>query len=244
MTIAPKLNSFSSDTLNLKQFANTSEGADAASGTSTAYSVGTGDVFSGSISSGTDSDWVRVSLVAGESYVFWVHGTGGTGAGINDTILALHNGAGTQLLSNDDISGVANLFSLIEYTATTTGDYFVNVGSYGSETGNYDLHVSSNIFTLDEIASYIGEFSWGVPTPIHFDAAAGDVITYNITGLTAAGQQLAQWALESWQATLGITFTANTPRTGTTRRLSAIFAVGTPNVRPNFCPEITRPLMR
>ena len=193
-------------TTGLIRHATVNESADAAGNTSTGYTVSVGDTFNGSISSGADQDWVAVNLIAGQSYVFWVRGVGGSSTGLNDTTLAVHNSSGSQIVFNDDVLPGANIFSAIQFTASATGTYYINVGSYSSGTGNYALEVSTNTFSIGEISTYLTEFDWGAPTAIHLASSAGGTITYNINGLTPAGQQLAQWALEAWGIALGITF--------------------------------------
>ena len=60
-------------------------------------SVAVGGSRSGTINSAADEDWFRVSLTAGQSYIFDAHGVS-----LSDTTLALRNSAGTQLAFNDD----------------------------------------------------------------------------------------------------------------------------------------------
>ncbi|MDU8930041.1 M10 family metallopeptidase C-terminal domain-containing protein [Alisedimentitalea sp. MJ-SS2] len=195
------------------------EAGDAAASTATTYTVSVGDTFNGAISSGADQDWVAVNLVAGQSYVFWVWGTGGSAVGLSDTTLRVHDSAGNEIAFNDDVSS-GNYFSAIQFTATATGTYYINVGGFSGyvpdgnggsvwvdSTGTYTLQVSYDTFTIDEVATYLTEFDWGRTAPLHFAVTAGGTLTYNIDALTAEGQQLAEWALETWGNALGITFT-------------------------------------
>ncbi|MCR8726834.1 M10 family metallopeptidase, partial [Frigidibacter sp. ROC022] len=184
-----------------------SEGSDAAAGTGTIYDLAIDDRFAGTISSAADQDWVRVSLEAGQSYVFQVWGTGGSSAAVSDTTLALRDSNGDQLAFNDDVnSNAGNPFSLIEFTATTSGTYYLDVGGYSSQTGNYYLQAATNVFTLDEAVTQISEYGWGITSPVAHDEQTGDTMTVNISALNAAGQNLALWALEAWSTYTGITF--------------------------------------
>ena len=189
--------------------ATVSEGGDAAASTSTTAVMSVGDQFDGSIgSSGTDRDWIRIELTAGESYVFSSWGTGGTAAGINDTVLNLRNASGSLVTTNDDVVSQSNLFSQITYTATSSGTYYLDVGSWSdTETGSYSVSASTDTFSVEEIATQLTEFGWGVPTTLRHNESTGDTMTVNITGLTSEGQQLALWALESWTNVTGISFT-------------------------------------
>lgn len=189
--------------------ATVSEGGDAAASTSTTAVMSVGDRFDGSIgSSGTDRDWIRIELTAGESYVFSSWGTGGTAAGINDTVLNLRNASGSLVTTNDDVVSQSNLFSQITYTATSSGTYYLDVGSWSdTEAGSYSVSASTDTFSVEEIATQLTEFGWGVPTTLRHNESTGDTMTVNITGLTSEGQQLALWALESWTNVTGISFT-------------------------------------
>jgi serralysin len=63
-------------------------------------------------------------------------------------------------------------------------------------------------FTNDQIASQLVDGYWqsqGVSRH-GFALGAGNSLSVNITGLTAAGQQFAHWALDTWAAVTGINF--------------------------------------
>jgi len=184
--------------------ARTSEVTDAAAGTSTSYTIGLDDRFDGTVESGS-SDWIRVELVAGSSYVFSAWGIGGGTSGLRDTTLRLRDSSGFSVSYNDDAAGNI-LFSMIEYTASSSGTFYLEVDGYGSSTGDYSLQVADDIYTNDQIATYLNEFNWGFPAPLAFDATTGDTLTYNITGLTAAGRELAETALGAWAEITGLNF--------------------------------------
>jgi Ca2+-binding RTX toxin-like protein len=187
--------------------ADVTEGVDAAAGTSTIYTLGLRELFQGTIRSLGDTDWVRVELTAGETSVFSLWGTQG---GLEDTELTLYDARGFAVASNDDvISG--NAFSLITYTAPVSGTYYLQAEAWnGNETGAYRLRFSSDVFTLEEIATQLSEIDWGEPWPLAFNAGPGSTLTVNLTALTAAGQQLARWALESWSQVTGLVFVETT----------------------------------
>ena len=188
-------------------FANVTETTDAAAGIGTAYSLQIGQNFAGSLTSAADADWIAVDLVAGQGYVFTAFGTGGSTAGINDTILRLMNGSGTQVAINEDMaSALGNRFSAIEFTATTSGRYFLNVSAFGGETGSYSIQAATNVFTLDQVVTQLTEVNWGVPVDLSFPVAPGGSITVNIAGLTDDGQRLAQMAMDAWEYATGIDF--------------------------------------
>jgi hypothetical protein len=113
--------------------------------------VAVGGSRSGTIDSAADQDYVGVSLTAGQSYIFDAHGVG-----LSDPTLALRNSAGTQLAFNDD--GGPGLDSRIEFTASSSGMYFLDVGGYSTHTGSYNLaaridDAADDIDTTDSIAA-------------------------------------------------------------------------------------------
>ena len=60
----------------------------------------------------------------------------------------------------------------------------------------------------DQIADYLtdGFWEWVGGSRYAFDVAPGGTLTADIINLTAAGQQLARWALEAWTKVTGINF--------------------------------------
>ncbi len=100
----------------------------------------------------------------------------------------------------------------MSFTATTTGTYYIDVGSFeDSYTGDYTVSVS--VYTPPPLASYdtiahqLEVDYWGVGQEHHFDVTQGGSITVNITGLTPAGKTLALAALAEWTDIIGVTFT-------------------------------------
>ncbi len=112
------------------------ESSDAAAGTSTAYRLTVGATGQGVLAGG-DHDWWRVDLVAGQSYAFGVVGTGATPT--RDPYLRLIGVDGSTVLSTSD-DDLPNHNSLILFTATTTGTYYLDVSGYlASNTGQYGV---------------------------------------------------------------------------------------------------------
>lgn len=187
------------------------ESGDAASGTSTSATMSVGDRFEGRLSVAGDTDWIGIDLVAGQSYVFTVFGTGGRGVGLEDSILRLRTETGSAIATNDDAFPGVNVFSAIEFTATSSGRYYLEVSGFWSNLGSYTVQAATDVYTPEQIASQLVEFNWGFPAILAHDESAGvGSITYNIEGLTAAGQQLATWAFEVWAATTGLVFQRTT----------------------------------
>ncbi|WP_324076606.1 MAG: M10 family metallopeptidase C-terminal domain-containing protein [Erythrobacter sp.] len=109
-------------------------------GVGTTSSIAPGTSVQGSIETGGDSDWFRISLVAGQTYTFTVFLPP---SALRDSILTLRDANGTSLIENDDANGAANLlYSEINFTATTSGNYYLDVRGFQTRTGSYILHVS------------------------------------------------------------------------------------------------------
>ena len=100
-------------------------------------------VAASSIERADDQDWFAVDLVAGVAYTFYLEGAS-TGKGtLSDPYLRLHNAAGTSVASHDDVTYPSNLNARIQYTATTSGRYYVAASAFQS-TGSYLLTVSAS----------------------------------------------------------------------------------------------------
>ena len=101
-----------------------------------------GSAETGTLNYVTDQDWFAVELTAGETYTFSLTGTGGSG--LTDPAMGIHNNNGVLLAFADDTVGYD---PQIEYTATSTGTYYVSAQAYtGFDTdavGDYSLSVTS-----------------------------------------------------------------------------------------------------
>lgn len=90
-----------------------------------------------------DHDWYRVTLTAGTRYT--IHTTLLSGGGNPDTFLTVRDSAGVDLASDDD--GGNGTYSLVDFTAPTTGIYFVDAGTYAamgqSSSGSYRLSIAA-----------------------------------------------------------------------------------------------------
>lgn len=120
------------------------ETTDASASTSTTYSLAVGQSAHGTLTSG-DSDWYAVHLVAGQTYTFSEMGINATTLRCQDTYLNLRDSSGTIVATNDDFdynNGFIN--SQFTFTATTTGTYFIDAGSYnGTDPGEYGISVTA-----------------------------------------------------------------------------------------------------
>ncbi|SIS59398.1 M10 family metallopeptidase [Phaeovulum vinaykumarii] len=182
------------------------EVGDAAANVTTSVAIGLGDTFSGNLSYAGDVDWVAVTLTAGTRYDISLYGDGASP--LSDPYLRVMDASGTQVGYNDD--GGSGLNSYMSFVASSTGTYYLAADSYDSrDTGTYALSIAEAApivpYTLDQIAEQLYSGYWG-GFERHFDIAPGDTLNVDISGLTAAGQQLAIWALQGWTDATGILF--------------------------------------
>ena len=92
-----------------------------------------------------DRDWFRVQLVAGIAYTIAVTGSTGGGGSLSDPYLRLYDNAGTMLGQNDDIVLGSNRDSLLTFTPTASGLYYVDAGAYNDQsTGTYRVTVNAS----------------------------------------------------------------------------------------------------
>ncbi|MBW0006448.1 MAG: M10 family metallopeptidase C-terminal domain-containing protein, partial [Sphingomonas sp.] len=185
--------------------------ADIPGNTSTTASISVGGTVSGTLEVAGDHDWFSVTLVAGQTYTITLSGSGS--GGVPDTYLNIYDSTGTNILaSNDDIVTGTNTNSLINFTAPTTGTYYLDAGAYNDLwTGNYQLsvqpYVPPPVATNDQIADQLVNGYWGGAIDAHhFNVTQGGTITVNIAALNPSEQTLARAALAEWKDIIGVNF--------------------------------------
>jgi serralysin len=126
--------------------------------TSSTVDLTLGSFTAGEIDTLGDHDWYRITLTAGQTYTFSIDpsGPGGAVTDVEDSYLRLRNSAGTLVAENDD--GGLQTHSNLTFTATTTGTYFVDVGTYNDgETGTFRvLAVNAGTGGADSVAAFSG----------------------------------------------------------------------------------------
>lgn len=104
-----------------------------------------GLVFS-TVDSTLDEDWFRVTLVAGRTYQIDLWGlSSGAGTLADPFIGGVFNSVGTFIpgTTQDDITPGENLDSLLLFTPTTTGTYYINATNADNvSTGSYALAIT------------------------------------------------------------------------------------------------------
>ncbi len=183
---------------------------DASGNRFTPYEIEDGDSFFGTIAFAGDHDWIATTLDAGQTYDIAARGVHSGGGTLADTYLRLYDSNGTLLAYNDD--GGSGFDSLLNYTASNSGTYYIGVSGFNSlRTGSYTVELNSRTLetaTLDELADYLTDGYWEDTgrTGSQFDTRTNNQITVDITGLTSDGQKLAEWAFEAWELVADIEF--------------------------------------
>lgn len=175
----------------------------------TSSSISVGSTLTGSIETGGDHDWYRLELTAGQTVTVTLDGFGSSA--LEDPYIRIRDSAGNILWENDD--GGAGRNSIVNFQASYTGVYYVDVAAWDDElgqyqyTGDYQLKVTSYtpppVGTVDDFVEQLTNGYWEGERH-RFDVAQGGSITVNLTPLTAEGQSLARHALGQWSAVIGI----------------------------------------
>jgi Ca2+-binding RTX toxin-like protein len=111
---------------------------DYGSSTSNAGMVSVGRSRTGSIETSGDTDWFRVTLTAGATYRFDLEGAATDRGTLADPFLRLRDGWGNSITANDN--GGSGLNARIgSFTPTSSGTYYLSVGSSNNGTGTYRL---------------------------------------------------------------------------------------------------------
>ena len=142
-----------------------------------------GQSINSSLDFPSDNDWYRIRLTAGESYRSSLTSSGDSPLG--DPLMRLYDSNGAEVAFDDD--GGEGLNSYLEFTAATTGNYFVEAGAFGGEAvGGYTLTANAGDIPSDSSTdvslSAQGDYREGVLSP------AGDRDWYRIE--LAEGQEL------------------------------------------------------
>jgi hypothetical protein len=110
-------------------------------GTSTNGEIAAGEDLFGWIGKPGDQDWFSISLTEGQAYAINLAGThANAGFDLPDPYLVLHDANGNEVASNDNYWD-GSVGSRIDYTASTTGTYYVDAQGVGGATGAYELSV-------------------------------------------------------------------------------------------------------
>lgn len=100
---------------------------------------------SGSLDYVGDRDWFKIQLTANSAYTIDLQGQGSSNGTLADPYLRVYNAQGVQIAENDDVSLGVILDSEVTITASTSGTYYIEAGSFlDSYTGSYRISVGSS----------------------------------------------------------------------------------------------------
>jgi hypothetical protein len=159
--------------------------------TSTGGRISTGQNIEGSLDFPSDTDWYRIRLTEGQSYRFTLNASGDTPIG--DPLLRLYDSRGAEVAVDDD--GGDGLNSYLEFSAPSTGNYYVEATSFGGQdTGGYTLTARDGDVPADASTdvglSAEGDYREGTLSPAgdrdwyRLDLAEGQAVRI---GLSATG---------------------------------------------------------
>lgn len=182
----------------------------------TAGSMTVGGSVTGELTLG-DRDWIAIDLVAGETYTISLDGSGSSP--VSDTYLRLWTPGSTSANSGTlaalDDDGGPGFYSEITYTATTSGTFYISAGSYNDGySGGYTVSVNTAAptapGTMDEIADFLVNGYWEDTgrAARSWNVGSDNAITYDVSSLSAAYQQYAEIAFQTWTDLTGIQFIA------------------------------------
>jgi methionine-rich copper-binding protein CopC len=97
-----------------------------------------------------DTDWFRISLIAGRAYTFYLEADTSSTAPLLDPVLTLYGPTSSQITTNDDATPQVR-YSQISYTAPTSGNYYLEARGFGVEIGSYVLSAFGAV-TVDNSA--------------------------------------------------------------------------------------------
>jgi hypothetical protein len=185
----------------------TSAGDTIPANASTTFTLAVGGQDTGFVNTPGDDDWFRVELVAGQSYVFTLSGDGASP--LEDPYLELYNAAG-QLIAIDDDAG-PGLNSMLRFTATQSGAFFLNARAWEPDsgptlTGGYRVTAA-----LGPPQDPLDSIDFGFSTPLHIDvyfATSGESIGGNtaLRSWTTEEMNAAMAALATYSAVTNLTF--------------------------------------
>jgi serralysin len=175
---------------------------------STSFPIAVGAPLDGVLEAKTDHDWYAVKLVAGTRYRIALDGIAFSDyASLEDPYIYLRDASGNLLRQDDD--GGPGRNSLLNWVAPSSGLYFLDVGAWNEDyVGGYRLAISEftvPAYSIDQIADFLTTDFWNSGGH-RWDTSGDNIVTYNVTALTAAGQTLARAAFQAWANVTNLVF--------------------------------------
>ncbi len=180
------------------------------------YTINIDSTIQGKIGVPGEQDWYKIALVKGQTYKFAEIGTGTNS--LSDTYLKLYDASKT-LIASDDNSGPGNS-SVIAYTATSTGNYFINASSAINEMGQYGISANRGLKPSFDVPMGAGALnandSWSTAgesvtvtygfrqSPANYNVTTENISTFS--QLSSAQMTAIRTILSLWSDISGIKF--------------------------------------
>lgn len=131
---------------------------DIANNETTSASIGINGVYTGSLETVGDRDWVRIELTSGQGVEVELRGYGSM-----DTYLRIYDENGNIVALNDDINfDGENYDSRVTFGATYSGSYYIEAASYDdAETGSYIITTDPATAPIEPSVDPIETITWG-----------------------------------------------------------------------------------
>lgn len=170
----------------------------ASADTNTRARINVGQTVDGTLDYAGDHDWFRIRLDAGQSYRFGLMTSSENGVG--DPVLVLYDARGQQIAGDDD--GGEGFNSYLEFTAPTTGTYFLEARGFTEDsTGAYRLSAAAGDTPADRSTDLSlaadGDYHEGILSP------AGDRDWYKVTLEAGQGMRVSLLSAEGMPDALG-----------------------------------------
>lgn len=121
----------------------------------TSGSVSIGGTAPGNIETSGDQDWFSANLVGGRTYQIELNGSGLSGMLSDPYFRGIYNSSGSLLPGTTNDDGGPGLNSLLEFTAPSSGQYFLSAGGFGNSIGTYNLSLT-DLGSLDDFSDNTG----------------------------------------------------------------------------------------
>ena len=188
---------------------------DAADSPATGFVLAADGWAHGTISNGSDGDFIAVQLVAGQTYSFAVVGINANN--LSDPLLQLFEADGlTRLAINDN--GLMNGNAGFSFVAATSGTHYLRVSGTGGATGDYAVAASQAARPSFDAAMIAGildsHLSWAAGSPTVLTFGFSDTIDHGLTGFsqfTEAQKDAMRAALAQFSDVAGPSFTELAP---------------------------------
>jgi Ca2+-binding RTX toxin-like protein len=148
------------------------ETTDVAADDSTTATMAVGDTYVGDLEVVGDRDWIAVTLTAGDDYRVTMRGAFSGIGSLGDPLVNIYDSSGTLIATNDDLIAGQLGESLLDFTATYSGTYYIEAAAFDDAfAGTYQVELTTIIPETTD-----APFNTGTPYTI----AAGDIFAGNI----------------------------------------------------------------